>query len=55
MDPKEAAMAARLLGAKTVLPIHWGTFPLLTGTPQELASQVDTNVKVEHWSPGETL
>jgi L-ascorbate metabolism protein UlaG (beta-lactamase superfamily) len=55
MDPKEAAVAAKLLGAKTVLPIHWGTFPLLTGTPEELASQVDTNVKVEHWSPGDTF
>lgn len=54
MDPKEGAMAAKLLGSKIVLPIHWGTFPLLTGTPQELASKVDTSVKVEHWSPGET-
>lgn len=54
MDPKEAAYAARLLGAKTILPIHWGTFPALTGTPQELASLVPTNVKVEHWSPGDS-
>jgi L-ascorbate metabolism protein UlaG (beta-lactamase superfamily) len=55
MDPKEAAYAARLLGAKTILPIHWGTFPALTGTPQELASLVSTNVKVEHWSPGDSV
>jgi L-ascorbate metabolism protein UlaG (beta-lactamase superfamily) len=44
-----------LLGAKTILPIHWGTFPALTGTPQELASLVSTNVKVEHWSPGDSV
>jgi L-ascorbate metabolism protein UlaG (beta-lactamase superfamily) len=55
MDPKEAAYAARLLGAKAILPIHWGTFPALTGTPQELASLVSTNVKVEHWSPGDSV
>jgi L-ascorbate metabolism protein UlaG (beta-lactamase superfamily) len=55
MDPKEGAMAAKLLGAKTVLPIHWGTFPPLTGTPQELASLVDANVKVVYWSPGESV
>jgi len=55
MDPKEAAYATRLLGAKTILPIHWGTFPALTGTPQELASLVPTNVRVEHWSPGDSL
>jgi L-ascorbate metabolism protein UlaG (beta-lactamase superfamily) len=55
MDPKEAAYAARLLGVKTILPIHWGTFPALTGTPQELASLVSTNVKVEHWSPGDSV
>ena len=52
MDPKQAALAAKLLGCKTVLPIHWGTWPMLAGTPQELAGLVDTSVKVEHWSPG---
>lgn len=55
MDPKEGAMAAKLIGCKTVLPIHWGTFPMLTGTPQELAGLVDKNVKVVCWSPGETV
>jgi L-ascorbate metabolism protein UlaG (beta-lactamase superfamily) len=55
MDPKEAAYASKLLGAKTILPIHWGTFPPLTGTPQELASQVDTTVRVVHWSPGDSF
>jgi L-ascorbate metabolism protein UlaG (beta-lactamase superfamily) len=55
MDPKEAAMAAKLLGSKTILPIHWGTFPMLTGTPQALAKLVEPGVRVVEWSPGETV
>jgi L-ascorbate metabolism protein UlaG (beta-lactamase superfamily) len=55
MGPKEAALAARYLGAKTILPLHWGTFPMLTGTPQELASQVDGGVRVVQWSPGDVF
>src|SRR5580698_4706375 len=33
MGPKEAALAVRYLQPQVVLPIHWGTFPALTGTP----------------------
>jgi len=36
MGPNEAAMACRLLRAKKVIPMHFGTFPLLTGTPANL-------------------
>lgn len=36
MDPRGAAAAVRLLGVKRVLPIHYGTFPVLTGTPDQL-------------------
>ena len=36
MGPREAAVACRLLGAKTVIPMHWGTFPPLTGRPADL-------------------
>jgi L-ascorbate metabolism protein UlaG (beta-lactamase superfamily) len=36
MGPKAAALAANYLGLKTVIPIHYGTFPQLTGTPEEL-------------------
>jgi L-ascorbate metabolism protein UlaG (beta-lactamase superfamily) len=36
MGPLEAAMAIRLLGVKKVLPVHYKTFKLLTGTPAEL-------------------
>jgi len=53
MGPKEAAVACRLLAPKTVLPIHWGTFPPLKGTPQELAALVDPGVKVVSWKPGD--
>ena len=53
MGPKEAAMACRLLAPKMVLPIHFGTFPPLKGTPEELAALVGDDVKVVHWKPGE--
>jgi L-ascorbate metabolism protein UlaG (beta-lactamase superfamily) len=53
MDPKEAALACKLLQPKTVLPIHWGTFPPLKGTPQELAALVEPGVKVVQWKPGD--
>jgi len=55
MGPKEAAHAVRLLGAKTILPLHFGTFPPLTGTPQELAELVEAGVRVVDWKPGESL
>lgn len=40
MDPCEAAHAARLLKAKRVIPMHFGTFPVLTGTPDALAGKL---------------
>jgi L-ascorbate metabolism protein UlaG (beta-lactamase superfamily) len=36
MGPSEAARAVELLGADTVVPMHYGTFPVLTGTPDQL-------------------
>jgi L-ascorbate metabolism protein UlaG (beta-lactamase superfamily) len=36
MDPKEAAVALELLGCKRCIPCHYGTFPILAGTPEEL-------------------
>ena len=55
MDPKEAALAARLLAPRVILPIHFGTFAPLTGTPEELAALVDQDTKVVSWKPGETV
>ena len=36
MDPKEAAVALELLGVKRCVPCHYGTFPILAGTPDQL-------------------
>lgn len=54
MGPREAALAVKYLGSSTILPLHWGTFPMLTGTPCELAKLVESGVKVVEWSPGDT-
>lgn len=53
MGPKEAALACRLIAPKAVLPIHWGTFPPLKGTPEQLAALVEPAVQVVRWQPGE--
>lgn len=55
MGPDTAAMAARWLGVKQVVPMHWGTFPLLTGTPEQLKQHlVGTDIQVLELKPGET-
>jgi L-ascorbate metabolism protein UlaG (beta-lactamase superfamily) len=46
MDPPQAARAARMLGVTAVVPIHYGTFPVLTGTPQQLAEALGNEVEV---------
>jgi L-ascorbate metabolism protein UlaG (beta-lactamase superfamily) len=40
MGPAGAARAAQLLGVKTVVPIHYGTFPILAGTPDQLRAEL---------------
>jgi L-ascorbate metabolism protein UlaG (beta-lactamase superfamily) len=40
MGPHEAAHAARMLKVKKVVPMHYGTFPVLTGRPEDLAARV---------------
>lgn len=40
MGPADAAAAAQRLKPGAVLPIHWGTFPILTGTPDELRKHI---------------
>ena len=54
MDPKEAAVALELLGAPRCIPCHYGTFPVLAGTPDELR-QLAPNVEVVALAPGETV
>ncbi|HEY1370090.1 MAG TPA: metal-dependent hydrolase [Gaiellaceae bacterium] len=51
MDPREAAVALELLGAKRCVPCHYGTFPLLKGTPDELRS-LAKDVEVVDLEPG---
>jgi L-ascorbate metabolism protein UlaG (beta-lactamase superfamily) len=56
MSPKEAARACELMGVKKVVPMHFGTFPLLTGTPAEFEKRVaPLGVEVFTLKPGETL
>lgn len=55
MGPKEAALAARYLQPQLILPLHWGTFPPLTGTPQQLAELVSDPETVAVVAPGEAL
>jgi L-ascorbate metabolism protein UlaG (beta-lactamase superfamily) len=49
MDPHAAAHAARLLRVKKVIPMHFGTFPALTGRPEELAEKLKGDA-VEVWT-----
>jgi len=55
MGPESAAMAARWLGVRQVVPMHWGTFPRLTGTPARLKTALaGSGVQVLELKPGET-
>jgi L-ascorbate metabolism protein UlaG (beta-lactamase superfamily) len=49
MGPREAALACRLLNAKKVIPMHFGTFPALTGTPDELIRLLKDYPQTEIW------
>jgi L-ascorbate metabolism protein UlaG (beta-lactamase superfamily) len=40
MGPREAALAVQLLGLQRAVPIHFGTFPVLSGTPEELGKHM---------------
>jgi L-ascorbate metabolism protein UlaG (beta-lactamase superfamily) len=54
MDPREAAVACELLGVDRVVPCHYGTFPLLSGSPDELRQNAP-GVDVHALDPGESL
>jgi L-ascorbate metabolism protein UlaG (beta-lactamase superfamily) len=55
MGPEQAAKACELLGVKQVVPMHYGTFPALTGTPAKLRELVTPKgVQVLELKPGET-
>ena len=55
MGPEEAAVAAELVGAPRVIPSHYGTFGLLTGTPDALRPLLPAGVELVAPSPGETV
>lgn len=55
MGPEQAAFACDLLGVRQVIPMHYGTFPLLTGTPARLRELVaPKGIDVIELKPGET-
>ena len=55
MGPREAAVAAELVGAKRVIPSHYGTFSLLTGTPERMRDLLPADVELVAPAPGETV
>ncbi len=55
MGPKEAAYAVRLLAPETVIPMHYGTFPALTGTPAALRDLLaETDARMVELAPGQS-
>jgi L-ascorbate metabolism protein UlaG (beta-lactamase superfamily) len=55
MGPEQAAKACELLAVRQVVPMHYGTFPALTGTPDRLRALVEpTGVQVLELRPGES-
>ena len=55
MGPEEAAVAVDLLGVVRCVPCHYGTFPLLTGTPERLRELVPEGVEVVAPEPGQPV
>jgi L-ascorbate metabolism protein UlaG (beta-lactamase superfamily) len=58
MDPHQAARACRFLGVREVIPIHWGTFPMLTGSPEDLGGELRNlgiNCDMVRLEPGESF
>jgi len=54
MGPREAAVALELLGVKRCVPSHYGTFPLLTGTPEQLR-ELAPGFEIEAPDPGGSI
>lgn len=57
MGPRETAKAIRLLGVKHVIPMHYATFPMLTGTPEGLRAEAKdiAGLEIHALKPGESL
>jgi L-ascorbate metabolism protein UlaG (beta-lactamase superfamily) len=54
MDPREAAVALELLGVRRCVPCHYGTFPILKGTPEQLR-ELAPDVEVLAPEPGQSV
>jgi L-ascorbate metabolism protein UlaG (beta-lactamase superfamily) len=54
MGPREAAVALELLGVRRCVPCHYGTFPALHGTPEQLR-ELAPDVEILTPEPGETI
>lgn len=54
MGPEQAAKACELLGVSHVVPMHYGTFPALTGTPAKLRELLGSRTQVLELRPGES-
>ena len=55
MGPREAALAAQFIEPQAILPIHFGTFPPLTGTPDQLNEYLKGSIEIVRISPGESI
>ena len=57
MDPKGAALAlSEFLKPRQVIPIHYGTYPVLTGTPEQLKKELGgSGIKVLDVKPGQSV
>ena len=54
MGPEDAAIAGEWLGVHAIVPMHYGTFPELTGTPEELRTHAGARrIDVLEMQPGE--
>jgi L-ascorbate metabolism protein UlaG (beta-lactamase superfamily) len=58
MGPERAAAAVKLVNPEMVIPMHFGTFPVLSGTPQALEKALHeegSKAKVKAMTIGETI
>jgi L-ascorbate metabolism protein UlaG (beta-lactamase superfamily) len=57
MNPREAALACRLLAPRKVIPMHFATFPPLTGRPEQLAELIKDLPETQVWplEPGQPV
>jgi len=57
MDPAEAMIAARYIGAPLVIPIHYNTWPVIAQDPGPFKTALErtTDIRVSILAPGETI